>query len=109
MVDNPLTSSFSHASEWFVSDLWRGLGAEGFESGFYRPLVLASFAVDRVVLGGEPGLLTCIRFFGTFGVITLLFGLLLRLFGRAEAFIGATFFALHPVQSEAVVWIACSK
>ena len=53
-VDNPLTQSFDQAGKWFTSDLWGGLGESGYDSGFYRPLVLASFTVDQVVFAGHP-------------------------------------------------------
>jgi tetratricopeptide (TPR) repeat protein len=73
---------------------------------YYRPLTSWSWALERAVLGAQPwghhlgnlllhALSSC-----------LLFLLLGQIAPRWTAWLAAAFFALHPVQAEAVNWIS---
>jgi hypothetical protein len=110
VVDNPQVQSFSHAREWFVSDLWAGLQGVSFatdgESGFYRPLVIMSFAVDHLLWGGNPIGFHLQSLAWHLLAVVLLYKLFRALFEADVALMGATVYALHPVVSEGVVWIA---
>lgn len=72
------------------------------ELGLYRPLTLASFAVDWSLAQGEPALfhLTNTLLHGL--VSALVFVLLARWFPFAGALAGGLLFAVHPVHVEAV-------
>jgi hypothetical protein len=90
----------------FGSDLWADSGAGEVASGYYRPLVLLSFVVDRILFGLNPlgyhihslcwHLLAVVGFFR----------LARTVMGARGGLLAAAVFALHPVQSEVVVWIA---
>ena len=49
--------AFEDGLTWsmFIGDLWADSGAGQVASGYYRPLVLLSFALDRAVFGMSPG------------------------------------------------------
>ena len=93
-------------SSIFGSDLWADSGAGDVASGYYRPMVLLSFVVDRALFGLEPlGYhlhSLCWHLLAVVGI----FYLSRAVMGAHGALIAAAVFALHPVQSEVVVWIA---
>ena len=74
--------------------------------GYYRPLVTFSLAFDRSLAGGAPWLfhLTNLLLHALNGF--LLYGLLRRFAPIAPAAMAAALFLVHPVQSEAVLWIS---
>src|SRR5579862_5837143 len=106
LVDNPYVHSFRYLGKIFGSTVWTFQGAQGV-TNYYRPLM--SFAY-----------LICYHFFGPIsfgfhlvnlvfhaGVVLLLFALTERLFGdRLLALAAAGLFALHPIHTEPVAWIA---
>ena len=106
LVDNPYVHSFRYLGKIFGSTVWTFQGAQGV-TNYYRPLM--SFAY-----------LICYHFFGPIsfgfhlvnlvfhaGVVLLLFALTERLFGdRLLALSAAGLFALHPIHTESVAWIA---
>lgn len=86
-------------------------GIPQFSPDYYRPVVIASYLFDRALGGREPfvyhGSLVAAHAVAT----VLLFLLAVRLFGqRAGAMFGAVgaaaLFAVHPVHTESVAWIA---
>lgn len=75
-------------------------------SGYYRPLLLVSLMFDRLVFGTGPAghhLHSVAWHVAASGSLLLL---LRRLTNPVAALCGAALFALHPVQSEVVAWIA---
>lgn len=74
---------------------------------FFRPLVLASYALDWQWTGGQPwGFhLTNLLIHGanSFLLLSILRGWVMR---RGAAFVGAIVFAVHPAQTETVAWIS---
>jgi hypothetical protein len=105
VVDNPQVASLSNIGQWFGSDLWTGLDGE-FRSGFYRPLVLMSFAVDQFLWNGNAVGFHLQSLAWHLGAVFLLYRLLSGLFSLEAALLGATLYALHPALSEGVIWIA---
>jgi hypothetical protein len=100
--------SLADASLWsiFTGDLWADSGAGSVSSGYYRPMVLLSFAFDRQLFGLEPGGYHLHSLAWHLAAVTGLVALLKDLVGREGALVGGAVFALHPVQSEVVAWVA---
>ena len=78
--------------------------------GIYRPIRTFDFAVDWTISGGQPWFFHLKNMlYHALGAILLL--LLFRELskeregGGAEAFAGALFFAVHPVNTEVVAWV----
>jgi tetratricopeptide (TPR) repeat protein len=104
VLDNPLILSGRFSAQIFASDLYCG-ALTG--SNFYRPLQAASFLLDRRLWQFDP------RGYHLTNVILqavlscLVFLLLRRLFkDSAAAFAAALFFAISPLNTEAVTYIA---
>lgn len=77
------------------------------EGLYYRPLVFVSFAVEHAVAGDSPGLFHLTNVALHAGNTLLLFSLARRTGVKAAAaFFAAAAFALHPLQSEAVAYVA---
>ena len=103
--DNPSIRSLANLPHLFASNYWAGTG---FENGvlLYRPLAMASFAVDYAFWQANPlGFhLTNLLLNGI--VAALLWVLLARLFGDRlgplPVSLCTLLFALHPVHTEAV-------
>lgn len=101
---------FEHWTEWFTKTLWDtnyDPSADRESRGFWRPIILVSYAFDWWVGGGSP-----LAFHVTNLLVHALNAVLLFVVltgwvpGRLAAFFGALLFAVHPVQTEPVAWIA---
>ncbi|MEW6750767.1 MAG: tetratricopeptide repeat protein [Candidatus Latescibacterota bacterium] len=77
------------------------------KSAMYRPLVLATYAVNYAFSGYSPGSYHALNLLLHLGCALLVF-LLLGHFGasRAAATAGMALFALHPVQAETVNYVS---
>lgn len=89
----------------FLKDLWCCVRGHDGLSPYYRPLTTLSFLIDYK-MGLIPGLahLHSLLWHGL--VVVLVYVLLQGRLGAERAVAGALIFGLHPIQSEAVVWIA---
>jgi len=90
----------------FTSDLWADTGAGDVASGYYRPMVLLSFAVDRSIFGLEPAGYHLHSLLWHLLSMAMLHRLVRPLMGPGAALLAVAFFGLHPAQSEVVAWIA---
>ncbi|MBI4051689.1 MAG: hypothetical protein HY400_04210 [Elusimicrobia bacterium] len=82
---------------------------EGLEKDFYRPLLLASFTVERSLWGNNPKYFHVLNLLLHVANAVLLLTLIpvLKITPSPWAgFWGALIFALHPVQVEPVAWIS---
>lgn len=106
VMNNPYVRNLHHLSEIFTTSVWSYTGVQRF-SNHYRPLMTL-------------GYLICYQFFGPLAygfhlanvllhtaIVCLLFKLSERMFrDRALAFGAAGLFALHPIHTESVAWVA---
>ena len=103
--DNTAIRSLSNLPEVFASDVGAGSGEKYY---FYRPLQTLSYSLDYRFWGLNPfgyhlthillHILTALAFYW---LINLVLG------DTFLAFWAAIFFAVHPIQSEAVAYISC--
>lgn len=105
VVQNTLTGEPGRWLEAFRTDLWKTSGANEF-SGYYRPLLLLDLTFDRALFGLSPTAHHLHSVAWHLLASGLFFTLLRRLVQPGPALVGAAIFALHPVQSEAVAWVA---
>jgi hypothetical protein len=106
VLNNTLTGDWSNLPRFFQIDLWQSSGESDVESGYYRPLVLVSFALDRSLFGDWAGGAHLHSLAWHLAGVVFLWLLLRRWVSEAAAWLAAGLFALHPVQSEAVSWVA---
>jgi protein O-mannosyl-transferase len=106
VTNNPYIQSFGHLREIFTTTVWSYVGTQGV-TNYYRPLMTV-------------GYLLCYRLFGPLAygfhllslllhvlIVCLVFGLTERMTrDRVWAFAAGALFALHPIHTESVAWIA---
>ncbi|HEX4514448.1 MAG TPA: hypothetical protein VH054_12950, partial [Polyangiaceae bacterium] len=94
---------------WFTSHLWDTNYHPGAQPTltFWRPAVLATFALDWRLGHGNPFVFHVTNLVLHAATSWLAFRTLAR-WSRSPvaAFVGAMFFALHPTKAESVAWIA---
>ena len=95
---NPLVHSLHGAWRAFGGPYWPpDLGGQ-----MYRPLPLATFAVDWSVAGGHPALFHAMNLLWHTGAALSVTALALRLGDWTAALVAGVIFAVHPVHVEAV-------
>lgn len=104
LVKHPRLGDPAALPELLVHDLWWHTGIVA--PPYYRPLVVLSFAVDRLVFGLSPALAHLHSLAWHLLAVALVHTLLERLRPGLPALAGAALFALHPLQSEAVAFVA---
>lgn len=111
VVQNTLTADLSAWPRYFRSDLWAGTPGEQLGgSGYYRPLMVLSLALERAVFGLDPRIAHAHSLLWHLLGTALAWRIVHRLWGGAggvwAATVAALVFGLHPIQSEAVIWVA---
>src|SRR5215469_18977136 len=106
VMNNPYIQNLHHLREIFTTTVWSYIGTQGV-TNYYRPVMTA-------------GYLMCYRLFGplaygfhlanvllhTAVVCALFFVAWSLLQRRGAAFASALVFALHPIHTESVAWVA---
>jgi protein O-mannosyl-transferase len=95
---NPLVHHLAGTWQAFAHSYW----PEATGAGQYRPLTMATFAIDWVVSGGNAAWLHAANVLWHVAVCLLIWRLLTQLTSRIGALAGALVFAVHPVHVEAV-------
>ncbi len=106
VVDNQLTGSLDNLGAFFTRDLWSTTRLPWLKSGYYRPLMLLSLALDRALFGLDSAEAHVHDILWHLAAVALLWALLRRLVEPGPALAGAALFALHPVQSEVLALVA---
>ncbi len=101
VVDNPLVSE-GRWGEILVSDYWSAIGAN---TGLYRPLTIASFALNHAVLGSQAWGYHLVNLLLHLGSTTLLYLLASTWMAPIGALAAGLCFGLHPAISEAVIGV----
>jgi hypothetical protein len=99
VLENTRVHDITNLRDIFLTPYWPFFGSE---LGLYRPFIIFVYAVQWAIGGGEPWVfhLGNIVFHATASLLGFL--LLDRLTSRVPALIGALFFAVHPLHTEAV-------
>jgi tetratricopeptide (TPR) repeat protein len=99
--DNPHLRSLGSLPRLFFLPYWPD--AQGHAAGLYRPVTLASFAVNRVLTGSGPAGFHAVNV-ALHAIVSVLAWFAFRRAGvyYGTALLGALLFAVHPVHVEAV-------
>ncbi len=88
----------------FLTDLWAGVGNAG--SGYHRPLMTVSLLADRLLTGSQPWAAHLQSLGWHLAAIIAAYAAVVQRAPPAGALLAAGLFALHPLQSEAVIWVS---
>ena len=106
ILQNPYVKSWHYVPQIFGTTVWSFVGQAG-ATNYYRPLMTFSFLVLWHVFGQLPFGFHLFSILANALVVFLVFDAGCRLFNdRCIAWIGALIFAVHPIHTEAVAWIA---
>lgn len=98
--NNPDIHGFANIGKWFSS----------FYIGNYHPLTMASYAIDYMIGGNAPVQYHITNLILHGGTTLLLYAFVNNIQGNKwVAFFVALLFAIHPVQTESVSWVAERK
>ena len=104
---NPYIRNFHHLREIFTSSVWSFMGDFRGSSNYYRPVMSLGYLFCYQLFGPHALGFHLANLLANVGVVLLVFLVTLRMFrSRAVALAAACIFALHPIHSEAVNWIA---
>src|SRR5262245_989868 len=113
ILDNELIRDISNVPLLLISDYWAVAPDEAgpaksdvrsdVSSGLYRPLVIASYALNYSLSGLTPWTYHLVNVLLHLAVTLFLYRLTTHMgIGASSAFVGAAIFAVHPIHTEAV-------
>ena len=106
VLGNPYAHSFRYLGKIFGTTVWTFQGAQGV-SNYYRPLMTFAYLLCYKLFGPIPFGFHLFNLILHAAVVLLLFAVTEQLFGdRLVSLVVAGLFALHPVHTESVAWIA---
>jgi len=106
VLKNPYIRSFHYLREIFTTNVWSFKGASGV-SNYYRPMMTLGYLVCYKLFGLRAYGFHLVSLLLHVLVVCLVFGLTERVTGdRVWAFAAGALFALHPIHTESVAWIA---
>ena len=106
ILGNPYLRNFSHLREIFATNVWSYVGAQG-TTNYYRPLMTLGYLFCYQLFGLMAYGFHLANLVLNAAVVCLVFLVTERAFrNRTLGFAAALIFALHPVHSESVDWIA---
>ena len=104
LVRNPYTRSFRYLKQIFTTHVW---SFNGRISNYYRPIMTFGYLVCYQLFGMQAYGFHLVSLLLHVLIVCLVFALTERLTGdRVWAFVAGAFFALHPIHTESVAWIA---
>lgn len=104
IVDNAFVKDWHYFPQYFTQNLFAGAGQY---DGYWRPLQLLSYAIDYHIAGLNVVLYHVENILWHIAATILVFVVILKIFSnKAAAFITALVFLIHPLQIEAVTYIA---
>jgi len=106
ILQNPYVKSWHYVPQIFGTTVWSFVGQAG-ATNYYRPIMTLSFLVLWHVFGQLPFGFHLFSILMNALVVFLVFDTGCRLFNdRRVACISALIFAVHPIHTEVVAWIA---
>jgi Tfp pilus assembly protein PilF len=106
VLANPYVHSFRYLGRIFGSTVWTFEGAQGV-TNYYRPLMTFAYLIAYKIFGSLPFGFHLVNLVLHAAVVLLLFAVTEQLFqDRLLSLIASGLFALHPIHTESVSWIA---
>jgi len=106
LLKNPYVRSFRYLKEIFTTNVWSFGGVRAI-TNYYRPMMTLGYLVCYRLFGMQAYGFHLVSLLLHALVVCLVFVLTERLTGeRVWAFVAGALFALHPIHTESVAWIA---
>jgi Tfp pilus assembly protein PilF len=106
VLENPYVHSFRYIGRIFGSTVWSFEGAQGV-TNYYRPLMTFAYLVGYKIYSRIPFGFHLMNLALHVAVVLLVFLVTERLFhDRLISLIASGLFAVHPIHTESVAWIA---
>jgi protein O-mannosyl-transferase len=107
VLNNPYLRSFHYTHAIFTTSVWSFLGGAAGVTNYYRPLMTFAYLLCFEAFGASALAFHLLNLLLHLGVVLLVYLVTVRLFrDRNFGLVAALIFALHPVHSESVDWIA---
>jgi tetratricopeptide (TPR) repeat protein len=107
VLANPYVQRFRFLPQVFTTSVWSFQGAVAEAGHLYRPLMTITYLLGYKLFGPQAYFFHLFNLCLHTGIVALLFLATLRLSQDSTmAFLSAAIFALHPVHTESVAWIA---
>ncbi|HEV2419190.1 MAG TPA: tetratricopeptide repeat protein [Terriglobia bacterium] len=107
VLRNPYVRNFGHLKQIFTTTVWSFQGGAQGITNYYRPVMTLTYALCHALFGFSAAGFHLASIAIHVAVVCLMFAVASRIFkDRAVAFLAAALFALHPIHTEAVDWIA---
>jgi tetratricopeptide (TPR) repeat protein len=105
LVQNPYVRSFQHLKEIFTANVWSFQGPT--VTNYYRPMMTLGYLIGYKIFGMQPYGFHLVSLLLHALIVGLVFALTKRLTrDRGWAFVAGAWFALLPIHTESVAWIA---
>src|ERR1700726_4861310 len=105
VVENPYVHSFRYLREIFGTTVWSFQGAQGI-TNYYRPLMTFGYLLCYQIAGAVPFSFHLANILLNIVAVLLVFSVVRRLSGERIGLVAAGLFALHPLHTESVAWVA---
>ncbi|MGH9432285.1 MAG: tetratricopeptide repeat protein [Terriglobia bacterium] len=107
VLNNPYILNFRHLRAIFTTTAWSYQGGAVSVTNYYRPLMTVGYLFCHALFGMLAYGYHLMNVLLYAGSTLLVFAVTARMFKRRDvAFLAAAVFALHPVHTETVAWIA---
>ncbi len=107
IVANEKIKSLSNVKDFFTKGFWENSAEEGRKGGYYRPIILLSYALDYKLHRLRPWGYHFTNLIFFLLSVLLLYLVLKKLEGNyLLALAAALFFGLHPLAKEPMGWVA---
>jgi len=105
VVENPYAHSFRYLPKIFSTSVWSFQGAQG-QTNYFRPMMTFGYLLFYQIAGPLTFSFHLANIVLHALIVPLVFFILRRLSGERIALVAAGLFALHPIHTESVAWIA---
>ncbi len=106
IVNNTYVYSLTNIPKFFLGSTYESGGIKGVTGLFYRPIMMTVFTILYAVFGPNPAVYHLFQILLHILNSILVFILLTYFIKKNSAFFIAVFFLIHPINTEAVVYIA---
>ncbi len=104
IVNNQYIRNWNYFPQYFSENLTAG---SGIQDNYWRPMLLVSFSLDYHIAKLSPFIYHLQNFLWHFLSALLVYLIILKLFkNKLAAFFSALIFIVHPLQTEAVAYVA---